>query len=91
MLNGNDTGGITLGTTGTITYGSSTANIERLLERIADALDRIAPAKDERSVCAFCDLRCEDEFYDHLGYGTKYDGKIICSGCIEKALEGLKK
>ena len=65
--------------------GFDTANIERQLERIADALDRMAPPKVDRPICHFCGKQFD--YGEHLGYGTTYDEKHICADCLQVALD----
>lgn len=81
-----------ISTSGTLFYSDTRlSKIESLLERIAESLERMAPPKDERPLCAFCNCRCEDDCYDHIGYGTQWDGECICCDCLQRALEGLSK
>jgi hypothetical protein len=61
------------------------AGIERQLERIANALEKIAD--DGSKECSICHRMTH--FYSDMPYGCDWDTQIICSDCLQRALEKL--
>lgn len=71
---------------GMFTLGSPYANIERQLERIANALEKLAD--DGSRECTLCHRMAH--CYTDMPYGTDIDGEIVCADCLQRALDALR-
>lgn len=62
------------------------ANIERQLERIANALEKLAD--DGSRECTICHRL--SHFYTDMPYDTDLDGELVCADCLQRALDMLR-